>query len=127
MAALLASMAAQVISVEINPQFSRDAAGKLERAGIYNVILEVGDGAQGWDGHAPYDAVILTGSLPYLPESFRRCLALNGRLVAVVGRDPVMEAVRCERIGETGWQTTSLFDTSLPVLRNAAAPSAFVF
>ena len=64
MTALLAAMAGHVYSVEIHSDLSAGAAAKLAAHGIDNVTLEVGDAALGWKRHAPYDAILLTGSLP---------------------------------------------------------------
>src|SRR5688572_840509 len=74
MTALLAKRGAHVYSVEINPRFSSEAAARLAVHGIGNITLEVGDGARGWAAHAPYDAIVLTGSVPVLADEFRRSL-----------------------------------------------------
>lgn len=125
--ALLARLALQVISVEINPPFTAQASKRLAEQGLSNITLETGDGSAGWDRRAPYDAILLTGSVPVLPDAFLQQVAPDGRLVAIVGRLPVMEAVLHERIGDSGWRTTSLFDTALPPLRGADTRQAFVF
>jgi protein-L-isoaspartate(D-aspartate) O-methyltransferase len=62
-----------------------------------------------------------------LPDGFKKNLAVGGRLIAIVGRSPAMEAQRITRLTETGFDTRGLFETDLPPLRNALAPSAFVF
>jgi len=125
--ALLATMGKYVYTVEIRPQFHESVGERLAAKGFENVTLELGDGARSWDKHKPYDAIILTGSVPIMPNSFRESLAPGGRLVAIVGQPPIMEALVTRRVHETGWQTTSLFDTSLPPLINAETPPAFVF
>ena len=56
--ALLASLARQVISVDINPDMIRQASDKLAAHGITNVTLETGDGARGWNAHAPYASLV---------------------------------------------------------------------
>jgi len=125
--ALLARLAGQVYSVDIEPAFAQQARARLASHGITNVEVECGDAARGWDAHGPYDAIVLTGSVPVLPEGHRRALAIGARLCAVVGTAPVMEAVIVQRTGPDGWRTTSLFETELPPLRNAEAPARFVF
>ena len=127
MTSLLASLGRHVYSVEIIPEFSRHAESKLAEHGIENITLEVGDGAQGWDRHGPYDAIIVTGSMPVLPNTIRESLAPDGRLVAIVGQSPAMEAKLIRRMRPDGWSETSLFETVLPPLINAKAPSKFVF
>jgi protein-L-isoaspartate(D-aspartate) O-methyltransferase len=124
---LLAQLGQKVHSVEIRPEFTDRASGRLAAHGARNVELEIGDGARGWDKHAPYDVILVTGSLPMLPDGFKKNLAVGGRLIAIVGRSPAMEAQRITRLTETGFDTRGLFETDLPPLRNALAPSAFVF
>lgn len=124
--ALLAALARHVYSVEIVPELAQAAIKKLTDHEIYNVNVEVGDAARGWPGHAPYDAILVTGSLPVLPDSLREQIAPGGRLVAVVGRAPAMEALRLERL-DYGWREDSLFETVVPPLINAPEPAAFTF
>jgi protein-L-isoaspartate(D-aspartate) O-methyltransferase len=69
----------------------------------------------------------VTGSLPMMAEGFRNNLAIGGRLAVIVGQDPVMEARLVTRTGATAFETRSLFDTSIPPLRNALTPEKFVF
>jgi protein-L-isoaspartate(D-aspartate) O-methyltransferase len=127
MTALLASLGGHVHSVEIIPEFKLRAQEKLAAHGIKNVTLEVGDAARGWARHAPYDVICITGSLPVLPEEFLRELAPGGRLFAILGRSPVMEAKLIRRLDEVSLSELSLFDTDLPPLINAPEPSKFVF
>jgi protein-L-isoaspartate(D-aspartate) O-methyltransferase len=83
--ALLAKLARHVFSVEIQAEFLASARKVLEEHDIYNVSLELGDAARGWDRHAPYDVIVVTGSLPILPESCKTQLKVGGRL-AVANR-----------------------------------------
>ncbi len=127
MTALLAALSKHVTSIEIKPELQQSAARNLDTAAIFNITLEVGDAANGWDSGGPYDAIILTGSVPTLPEAFKRILTPGGRLIAIVGQAPIMEAMLYERLDDQAWRTTSLFDTSLPPLKNVQMPPAFVF
>jgi protein-L-isoaspartate(D-aspartate) O-methyltransferase len=124
--ALLASRAGDVTTVEIDPALSASAAGKLARHGFANVRCEVGDGARGW-GHELYDAVVLTGSTPLLPEQFPAQLKPNGRLFAIVGEAPAMTARLVAWTAPGSRVTTDLFETVVLPLRNAATPSRFTF
>ena len=124
---LLASLGKTVYSVEIFPDFSREALEKLARHGHKNVTLEVGDAAAGWERHAPYHVIVLTGSVPVLPEPFQKNLVPDGRLFAVVGTSPVMEALLIRRLEGNNFTEQSLFETDLPALMNAKAPARFVF
>ena len=127
MTALLASLGGHVYSVEIIPELSVSAAAKLRAHGIVNVTLEIGDAARGWDKHAPYDAIVLTGSVPVLSDEFQRSLNTGGRLLAVVGEAPVMEARLITCIADGACNAIVLFETCIPPLRNAPQPQRFVF
>jgi protein-L-isoaspartate(D-aspartate) O-methyltransferase len=127
MTALLASLGHHVYSVEIIPEFSAAASSRLHAHDLHNVTLEVGDAARGWDQHAPYDVIVLTGSVPLLPDSFQACLKPGGRLIAVVGEPPVMEARLITCVAASAYQSVDLFETCVPPLRNALQPEKFVF
>ena len=127
MTALLAGLGTQVYSVDIIAEFTRDAEARLAAHQITNVSLETGDAARGWDRHAPYDAIVLTGSVPVLPDSFKLSLAPGGRLLAVVGDPPVMEAKLITCVGAGVYSATGLFDTCISPLRNCVQPERFVF
>ena len=127
MAALLANLGRQVVSVEIRPEFTAAAAAKLAHHGVRNITLEVGDAALGWDRQKPYDVIVITGSLPILPETFQQSLAPGGRMIAIVGRAPAMEVRRIRRLDANSFHEDSLFETVLPPLINATEPSRFVF
>jgi protein-L-isoaspartate(D-aspartate) O-methyltransferase len=125
--ALLAGMAAQVISVELDKELHEQAQVRLARHGIDNVLLEQGDAANGWEAHQPYDVIAITGSLPVLPESFKENLQIGGRLFAVIGNEPVMEAVLVTRINANEWREETLFETLIPPLHRAQQEKGFTF
>jgi protein-L-isoaspartate(D-aspartate) O-methyltransferase len=127
MAALLASRARHVQSVEIHPTLKSFGEANLRRAGIANVTVEVADAARGWPRQAPYDVIVLTGSTPVLPQALLDQLTPGGRLFAVVGEAPVMEARLVTCVGDGSFNTLDLFETVLAPLRNAAARDKFVF
>jgi protein-L-isoaspartate(D-aspartate) O-methyltransferase len=127
MTALLAKRGAHVTSVEINPEFSAAAAAKLAAHGIANVTLETGDAARGWPKNAPYDVIVLTGSVPVLAEEFQGSLKPGGRLLAVVGEAPVMQARLITCAGGGAYDTITLFETCIPALHNAPQPERFEF
>ena len=127
MTALLACRAAHVVSVEIVPEFSAQAAARLTAHEIRNVTLEIGDGARGWSRNAPYDVIVLTGSTPLLDEIFQAHLAPGGRLLAIVGEAPVMTAQLVTGEAPGAFRTAGLFETCVASLRNAPQPERFVF
>lgn len=127
LAALLAARAHHVHSVEINPKLKAFAEENLRRSGVDNVTVDLGDSAQGWQVHAPYDVIVLTGSTPVLPQAFIGQLKTGGRLFAVVGDPPVMEARLVTRVGQGSNHVIDLFETSLAPLKNATQPGRFQF
>lgn len=127
MTALLASLGSHVCSVDIVPEFTQTAGAKLAAHGVTNVTLETGDAARGWDRHAPYDAIVVTGSMPVLPDAFAKSLRPGGRLIAVVGEPPVMEAQLITCVATGAYNTTGLFETCIAPLKNAVQPERFVF
>jgi protein-L-isoaspartate(D-aspartate) O-methyltransferase len=127
MTALLARLAAHVTSVELIAEFSRGAAARLAQAGVRNVTLETGDASLGWPGHAPYDAIVVTGSLPVLPDEILAQLAPGGRLIALVGKPPVMTARLVTCLAPGKFRAAGLFETSIAPLQHAREPERFVF
>jgi len=126
-AGLLAHCVHHVTSVEINPRLKAFGQQNLERQGIDNVSVELGDAAQGWIAHAPYDIIVLTGSTPMLPQPVLAQLKPDGRLFAIVGDAPVMEARLVTCVAEGSHRSVNLFETSFPPLRNALQPKRFSF
>ena len=126
MAALLAARGEHVVTVEINPELADGARRNLERAGVTNVAVETGDGAQGWSHRGPYDVIVVSGALAEIPETLLKQLRVGGRLAVIVGEAPVMEAqlVTCTAPGV--YNTVNLFETVAPLLK-APAKSGFAF
>jgi protein-L-isoaspartate(D-aspartate) O-methyltransferase len=129
--ALFAHRAAQVCSVEINPEIAAFGKANIARHGVDNVQLRVGDGARGvvpgFPFEGPFDVILLTGSVPIMPRTLLASLAPGGRAFAVVGEPPVMTAkiFHCGAPGET--RTVELFETLLAPLANCERPSRFRF
>lgn len=114
-AAMLAAMSRQVTSVEIDSRLSAFAQQNLKSAGVDNVTVETGDGSEGW-GTTEYDAVLVTGSLPCVPDALKYQLRLGGRLVAVIGQAPAMTAVRITRMTAASFEMETLFETVIKPL-----------
>jgi protein-L-isoaspartate(D-aspartate) O-methyltransferase len=131
MAALLAHKARHVTTVEIEPELKAMAEKNLADYGVTNVNVALGDGAQGWTGaganSAPYDVIVISGSLPVLPETFLQQIKVGGRILAIVGEAPVMSAELVTRTSDVAYSTIKLFETSAKPLRNATTPSHFKF
>jgi protein-L-isoaspartate(D-aspartate) O-methyltransferase len=125
--ALLSHLAKRVYSVDIISDFKMQAHAKLAAHGIKNVNLESGDAAKGWSKHGKYDVIIVTGSLPVLPETMLQDLNIGGRLFAITGDAPAMSAQLITRMGEAAYNTVTLFETNIKPLKNAVQPERFVF
>jgi protein-L-isoaspartate(D-aspartate) O-methyltransferase len=125
--ALLASQAAEVVSVDIIAEFTAAATQKLRAHGFENLTLHTADAARDWADDAGFDVIVLTGSTPLLPDALRRRLRVGGRLFAIVGEPPVMQAqlITCTAPGAT--RSVTLFETCVAPLANAPQPAAFVF
>lgn len=127
MAALLAARAEHVVTVEIRPELAAMAKANLERDGFTNVSVEVGDGAEGWSHRGPYNAIVVSGSLPVVPAALLKQLRVGGRLAVVVGEAPVMEAQLITCTGEGIYNTVNLFETVIPALDGAETKESFSF
>ena len=126
MTACLASLGAQVTSVDIYDDFIESAARKLESAGIDNVTLTQMDATRTMpDG--PFDAIAVTGSVQTFDPRFVEALAPHGRLFIVIGDSPAMEAQLIERAGDGDVETIGLFETDLAPLVHGALPPQFAF
>ncbi|MCK5666240.1 MAG: protein-L-isoaspartate O-methyltransferase [Thiotrichaceae bacterium] len=125
MTALLAQLADKVCSVEIHEPLSQQAQEKLTEEGFDNVTFVVADAARGFDQNAPYDVIILTGSVPQLPEAYKQSLKKGGRLFAVIGSAPVMEATLITRVSSSQYSTEILFETEIPELENITRDKVF--
>jgi len=125
MTALLAHLAKQVTSVELHESLSQQAQEKLTLEGFDNISLSVADAAQGFQQDTSFDIIVITGSVPQLPESYKNSLAKNGRLFAVIGTAPVMEATLITRTSDTHFSTEVLFETQIPALENVSQNRTF--
>ncbi|MBE5528978.1 protein-L-isoaspartate O-methyltransferase [Laribacter hongkongensis] len=125
--ALLANMARHVYSVDLSAQASEIAAASLARNGVRNVTLSVGNGIDSDSKHAPFNVIVLGGSVPEMPEQLKTQLAPGGRLVAVVGEAPAMQAVLVTRGEGDNFREEVLFETVVEPLAQVKVPSRFVF
>ena len=125
--ALLSLLAGHVTSVEIVPELSAMAGQNLQAYRHDNVTLEIGDAARGWGGGTSYDVIVLTGSTPVLPVAFQNSLNIGGRLFAIVGDAPVMEARLITRVAADTYETVNIMEACVAPLQNALQPKRFVF
>jgi protein-L-isoaspartate(D-aspartate) O-methyltransferase len=125
--ALLAHQAAQVLSYEINADLARQATANLQNAGIHNAKVRQADGSQGAAGEGPFNAILLSGSVAEVPKALLEQLAIGGRLIAIVGDEPMMRATLITRTGTNSFVTAQPWDANAPRLVGFAETSAFHF
>ncbi len=99
-AAILSKLARSVITVERLPEIASKAKGMMQRLGISNVNVVVGDGTLGYAPDAPYDGIIITAASPDIPPPLIDQLADKGRLVAPVGSRDLQQLVRIRKQGD---------------------------
>ena len=131
MAALLASLAQRVVSLEVNEALARTARENLQKAGFTNAEVRVADAAANnfaaCATEAPWNVILLSGSVAEVPPALLSLLAPGGRLAAIVGNEPVMRATIVTRTGEASFVTAQPWDSLAPRLRNFPEPSRFQF
>lgn len=119
--ACLGELGREVVSLEIDPALAAAARANLDAAGLgSNVRIDVAD-AFAWSSDRRFDAVCVTAAVTEIPPQFLAWLRPGGRLFAIRGCAPVMEAVLV-RADAGGPRTESLFETDLAYYLRGAAP-----
>lgn len=125
--ALLSRRATKVISLDYFEDFTRQAKKNLEASQCLNVELITGDACQGWLDRAPYDVIVMTGAIDALSETLRLQILPGGKLLTIVGREPVMQCLLLELDHQGRWSEHMLFNTTLPPLINKYKTKTFIF
>ena len=128
MAALLGHRAQRVLTLEIDPALAETAHANLQRAGVLNVEVRLADGAStDLSADGPFDAIVLSGSVAQVPEHLLAQLKVGGRLMAIVGEEPMMRASLVQRTGESSWTESQPWDIVAPRLIGFPTPPRFHF
>lgn len=125
--ALLAMQAAHVMTVEIFADLSAAAERNCQKQGKQNITFQVGNAAHGWEHNANFDVICITGAVADLTENWKRQLKIGGRLFAIVGSTPVMQAMLVTRTHAEEWEQQILYETLLPLLVDAQPIPQFEF
>jgi protein-L-isoaspartate(D-aspartate) O-methyltransferase len=125
--ALLANLSATVLSLECHADLLENAITHLQQAGIANAQLRQSSGVPTDLPQASFDAIVLTGSVAQVPTELLDLLKAGGRLMAVVGEEPIMQATRFTRAGHGDIHTQVMWDVVLPRLHGFAQAPAFQF
>jgi protein-L-isoaspartate(D-aspartate) O-methyltransferase len=127
--ACLSRLGGRVVSLEIHAGLAEQARAALEALKLERLDVRVADGLKGPVDGQPFDVIALAGSLPSdeALAALQEQLAPGGRLFAVVGEEPVMEALLVTRVEGGDFSRQSLFETSVPALEKVPEPERFVF
>jgi protein-L-isoaspartate(D-aspartate) O-methyltransferase len=127
MAALLAHRARQVLTVEIVPELAAFARSNLTQAGLNNVTVREADGSKLGASEGNFDVILLSGSVGQIPQDLLQRLNVGGRLAAIVGEGPVMNATIVTRTSATDFRTSATWETVVQRLQGFAEPERFQF
>ncbi|MEO5343616.1 MAG: protein-L-isoaspartate O-methyltransferase [Gammaproteobacteria bacterium SHHR-1] len=120
LSACLARLGGYVTSIDSNPDYSAEAGKRLARLGIHNISLSRGD-VQHLPGGS-FDVILLNaGALQRRHPGLEQALVPGGRLFAVIGQAPAMQACLIRRSAQDQWQCQALFETQIPLLEEAPA------
>jgi protein-L-isoaspartate(D-aspartate) O-methyltransferase len=126
LAACLSLLGSSTRSIDIHPGLVELSRSNLRALPAAKVEFETRDAFSA----APlgeYDVIAVTGSLPVYDTRFEKSLRVGGRLFAMVGAAPVMDAILVRRVDDNEWIRESLFETVVAPLINATAAQKFVF
>jgi len=107
--AILASLAKEVFTVELDPDLAASAAARLSTLSMGNVRFHVGDGRSGLPHEAPFDAILVAAAAAALPPALRAQLAPKGRLMIPLGEGDHQELKLVRRAADapSGFRETS--------------------
>ena len=126
LSACLSLLGASTRSIDIHPGLIDVSRANLRAVPNAQVEFEIRD-SFGGAALGEYDVVAVTGSLPVYDARFERALRVGGRMFAIVGVAPVMDAIVVRRVDDYEWIRESLFETVVEPLINATAAQKFVF
>jgi protein-L-isoaspartate(D-aspartate) O-methyltransferase len=125
MAALLAASAQSVLSLDTDEAMVKLASANLQRAGIINAKVQKGDGSQKISGQ--FDVICVSGSVAEVPQHLVDALKPNGRMMVIVGDEPMMRATLITKTEAGDVATVQPWDTVTARLSGFKVPSAFEF
>jgi protein-L-isoaspartate(D-aspartate) O-methyltransferase len=125
--ACMATLSAQVTSVDIHGDFTMAATQRLHAANIANTTLITGEAVIAWQPQELFDALVVTGAVAEIPARWLTWLKPGGRALIVHGQSPVQHATLLTHEGTGRYREETLFETDLPYLTHAEPPQRFVF
>ena len=127
MAALLAHQAHSVLSLECVAELADSAAARLHQMGIHNAEVRQADGSKALRDTGRFHAIVLSGSVPAVPQHLLDLLEIGGRLMAIVGDEPIMSAQLFTRVSESAFSSTTPWDANAPRMHGFTEHSQFHF
>jgi len=127
MAALLAHQAHSVLSLECVAELADSAAARLHQMGIHNAEVRQADGSKALRDTGRFHAIVLSGSVPAVPQHLLDLLEIGGRLMAIVGDEPIMSAQLFTRVSESAFSSATPWDANAPRLHGFTEHSQFHF
>lgn len=124
-AALIGRIARSVVAVESDESLAAMARANIADVGLSNVAVVSGRLAGGWPNKAPYDAIVIEGSIELPPEDLLDQLKDGGRLVAIVNDDGIGKATIWKRFG-LSMDARVAFDAAAPELSEFSKVPVFV-
>ena len=124
--ALLSELAANVVGLEQDESLVPQARAALAELGRGNAQVVAGPLSRGWPALAPYDVIVLQGSIEVMPPALVSQLKDGGRMVCVLGSGPSAKATLYRHIGDEV-SGRAIFDAAAPSLPGFSKPPAFVF
>ncbi len=125
--ACLAALGGRVRSVDIHEDFVQAARETLTAEGFGSVELACEDAHTLVPDGPDWDVIVVTGSLPVREPGFTQRLALNGRLLWIIGEAPAMRVELVTRVGADDCRHEGQFETVVPALAGASVPRRFRF
>ena len=125
--ACLATLSAQVTSIDIHADFTAIAERRLQAASITNTRLITNEAVAQWQPEELFDALVVTGAVAEMPARWLTWLKPGGRALVVQGQSPVQYATLLTHEGAGRYREETLFETDLPYLTHAEPPQRFVF
>jgi len=125
--ACLATLSAQVTSVDMHADFTTAAGQRLRTAGIANTSLVTAEAVHAWQPEGLFDALVVTGAVFEIPPRWLTWLKPGARALVVRGLSPVQHATLLTHEGAGRYREEILFETDLPYLTHAEPPQRFVF
>tara|TARA_B100001989_G_C24537685_1_gene465469 strand:- start:1351 stop:2013 length:663 start_codon:yes stop_codon:yes gene_type:complete len=126
---ILSNLAATVVALDNNEKLFTQALKNWKNLGLCNVVPEQGSLKEGVEKHAPYDVIIINGSIKNIPDCFFAQLANNGKILAVIKDDqaPLGTASLIQKCANGEISCIELFDAGTKSLKEFSKKPEFSF